>query len=77
MKHLNGKFKNMKLNFKKCPNCKGEGAGGWTHFQTFSKYDVQTWGEGRGGGQLAWDKFPSFAVFFFLEVIPYIMNYYY
>ena len=56
----------MKLNFKKnVPTARGEG--GSRHFQTFSKYDVPTWGEGRGG-QLAWDKFPSFAVFF--EAIP-------
>ena len=36
MKHLNGKYKNIKLNFRKCPNCK-EGGGGVETFSNFLK----------------------------------------
>ena len=46
-----------------------QGEAGSRHFESFSKYYVPTWGEGRGeGGQLTWDKFLSFAVF--LAIIP-------
>ena len=45
-----------------------QGEVGSRHFESFSKYYVPTWGEGRGGGQRTWDKFLSFAVF--LAIIP-------
>ena len=63
MKHLNGKFENVKLNFKKMSQLQGGEGGGRDIFKLSQNMMSQHGGRG-GGGQLAWDKFPSFAVFF-------------
>ena len=64
-----GKRSRKETWFQKMSQLHGGGGGGGRDVFKLSQNTMSQHGGRGGGGQGAWDKFPSFAVFFF-EVIP-------